>query len=293
MRPQRGAGPPALGIAAAAAALAGAGSGLLLPWVLPWWVLAPAAILGFSGWWRGGRLRLPGALLLGLAWAGLHAAWVLGAQLPPSMEQGTARVSGRIADLPQAEPRRTRFRLRVDDDPRQPEALRGKLLQLSWYDDFGTTVPGPRTRLQAGARWRLDVKLRAPRGLANPGGFDSERYALAQRIAASGYVRNPAGAVRLAPPTGVNAWRERMSKRIGQQAGAQSSRFIRALALGDTQALEQRDWETLRAVGLTHLIAISGFHVGLVAGFVSLLCAGTWRLFPRLGRLLPRPQAAA
>ncbi|HLL17888.1 MAG TPA: ComEC/Rec2 family competence protein, partial [Rubrivivax sp.] len=37
----------------------------------------------------------------------------------------------------------------------------------------------------------------------------------------------------------------------------------------------------------------SGFHVGLVAGFFSLLCAGAWRLFPRLGRLLPRPQASA
>jgi competence protein ComEC len=293
MRPQGVAGLPALGLATAVAVLAGAGLGLLLPWVPPWWILAPAVVLGLAGWWRGGCLRIAGALLFGLAWAGSHAAWVLGAQLPSSMERETIRVSGRIVDLPQGEPRRTRFRLRVDDDPRQPEPLRGALLQLSWYDDFGATGPGPRTRLQAGARWRLDVKLRAPRGLANPGGFDSERYALAQRIAASGYVRDPAAAVRLAPPAGINAWRERMSTRIGEQAGGESSRFIRALALGDTQALEQRDWETLRAVGLTHLIAISGFHVGLVAGFAALLCAGTWRLFPRLGRWLPRPQAAA
>ncbi|PSD45776.1 hypothetical protein C7E24_13995, partial [Stenotrophomonas maltophilia] len=27
------------------------------------------------------------------------------------------------------------------------------------------------------------------------------------------------------------------------------------------------DWEHLRALGLTHLVAISGFHVGVVAGF--------------------------
>ena len=87
--------------------------------------------------------------------------------------------------------RRTRFRFRVDGDASQPEPLRGKLLQISWYDDFDAREPGPRTRLRAGARWKLNVQARAPRGLSNPGGFDSERNALAQRIAATGYVRAP------------------------------------------------------------------------------------------------------
>ena len=71
-----------------------------------------------------------------------------------------------------------------------------------------------------------------------------------------------------------------------------SSRYVRALALGDTQALADQDWEILRASGLTHLIAISGFHVGLVAGFFALCGAGLWRLFPAWARVVPRPQAA-
>ena len=49
----------------------------------------------------------------------------------------------------------------------------------------------------------------------------------------------------------------------------------------------------LRAAGLTHLIAISGFHVGLVAGALALLGGGLWWLWPRLGRYWPRHQAAA
>src|SRR5690606_36054761 len=53
------------------------------------------------------------------------------------------------------------------------------------------------------------------------------------------------------------------------------------------------DWELLRANGLTHLIAISGFHVGLVGGAFALLGAGSWRLLPALGQWVPRPQAAA
>jgi competence protein ComEC len=118
-------------------------------------------------------------------------------------------------------------------------------------------------------------------------------HALVQRIAASGYVRNPELARRLAPPHGIDAWRERMSSRIAVSVSEPSSRFVRALALGDTRGLDDRDWELLRANGLTHLIAISGFHVGLVAGFFALLAAAVWRLVPRLGRRLPRPLAAA
>ena len=67
-----------------------------------------------------------------------------------------------------------------------------------------------------------------------------------------------------------------------------SSRFVRALALGDTRALGDRDWDVLRATGLTHLIAISGFHVGLVAGFGALLARGLWLLWPALALRLPR-----
>src|SRR3546814_11560449 len=61
----------------------------------------------------------------------------------------------------------------------------------------------------------------------------------------------------------------------------------------DTRGLDDLDWETLRATGLTHLIAISGFHVGMVAALFALLGVGLWRMFPALARRLPRPQAAA
>jgi competence protein ComEC len=84
-----------------------------------------------------------------------------------------------------------------------------------------------------------------------------------------------------------------MSTRIAHAVREKSSRFVRALALGDTRALDDVDWEQLRATGVTHLIAISGFHVGLVAGFLALLASLMWRLWPALGQRLPRPHAAA
>jgi competence protein ComEC len=286
---------PPFGIAAAFALVAGVALCLCLP-ALPSgaWLVAALAI-GAWLWSRRDAWRLAGVLLAGFGIAGLHAGASLAGQLPLAMEGQDAVVSGRVVDLPLHEARRTRFLFRVDDDTALPAALRGKTLRLSWYDDFGAapSPDAPRYRLAPGSRWRLQARLRAPRGLRNPGSLDSEKHAFAQRIAATGYVRSPQEAQRLSEASGIDAWRDAVAGRIDDAVDSDSSRYVRALALGDTRALSEGDWEALRATGLTHLIAISGFHVGLVAGFCALLAAGLWWLLPRLGRTVPRPQAAA
>jgi competence protein ComEC len=66
---------------------------------------------------------------------------------------------------------------------------------------------------------------------------------------------------------GLPAWRERTSAAIALQVAHPAARFVQALALGDTRGLSDTDWDHLRALGLTHLVAISGFHVGVVAGW--------------------------
>jgi len=282
---------PLLGKAAAACFLAGIGIVLWAPALPPSW-LRWALLLSGLALWGAGRVPGWGALLAGAGWAALQAGWALQAQLPPTLERSQAVIAGTVVSLPEVESNRTRFRFRVDGDEAQPPAVRGRLLQLAWYDDFGSTEPGPRAVVHAGSRWRFQARLRAPRGLANPGGFDAERNALAQRIVASGLVVN-GGARQLAAPAGIDAWRERIAGRIDTAIGASASRYVRALAVGDTRALDDGDWHMLRATGLTHLIAISGFHVGMVAGFVALAASSAWWLLPWLGRCCPRSHAAA
>ena len=58
--------------------------------------------------------------------------------------------------------------------------------------------------------------------------------------------------------------------------------FIPALAIGDRSGLSDAQWQVLTATGTNHLIAISGLHIGLVAGLVYLLMLPVWgslRLF--------------
>lgn len=284
---------PALGKAVALGFLLGISVAVWSPWLPPAGLCACLLISGIHVWLRYGRWRWVGAALVGIAWAGLHMGWVLAAQLPHDWERREVTVSGVISSLPDHQARRTRFQFHVDADEQQPGPLRGRRLQVVWYDDFDATMPGPRLQLRAGARWQLPLRVRVPRGLANPGGFDAERHALAQRITASGTVKPGISLQLLAAPRGLAAWRERMAARIAGQVDAASARYVQALALGDTRGLDEHDWQLLRATGLTHLIAISGFHVGMVAVCGAWLVAGVWWLLPWLGRRWPRPQAMA
>lgn len=281
-------GVPVLGLHSALAILAGVVSCLLLPTLPPVPVLLVMGAIALVLWRRSGRWRLAGTGLLGAVYAGLVASATLAAQLPATWQGASLRVRGQIVELPVHEARRTRFQFRVEDAPDMPAVVAGRMLRLVWYDED----PRPRHRLRAGSRWELTVRLRPPRGLRNPGGSDAEMYALLARLAATGNVQAPATARQLADARGLDAWRETMSERIAAVVPGGAARYVQALALGDTRGLDIQDWARLRAAGLTHLIAISGFHVGLVAGFGALLVAALWWLWPPLCRWWPRPFAA-
>ncbi|TMN16396.1 ComEC/Rec2 family competence protein, partial [Pseudoxanthomonas sp. X-1] len=151
---------PAFGGAVAVCLLLGVCGCLLLP-ALPGrvWLCAALAV-GLPCWVRGGAMRLAGALLVGVGWAGLQAGWALSAQLPARAQARDWSVEGRVVGLPQVEARRTRFEFLAEACPAGAELPCGRRLQLAWYDETDASVPGPRAQLQAGQRWRLLVRLR-------------------------------------------------------------------------------------------------------------------------------------
>jgi competence protein ComEC len=194
-------------------------------------------------------------------------------------------VTGQVVGLPQAGERRMSFGFRVDDGEGDAEVLAGRRLRLAWY--------GTPPALEPGSRWTLTVRLKRPRGVLNPGGFDFERHALQQRIAATGHVREGEAWTQLGGASGIDALRLRLSDAIAARIDRPEHRFLQGLAVGDTRALQTRDWDILRATGLSHLLAISGLHIGLVAGFGALLARALYWLWPGIGLRLPRPQGMA
>ncbi|MBW8368424.1 MAG: DNA internalization-related competence protein ComEC/Rec2 [Arenimonas sp.] len=289
MPPARAVAPAPFGLAVAAALLLGVLAVQGLAHLPPW----PAAlVLGSAGvclWLRCGAARLCGAALVGLALASLHGGAALAVQLPAERSGLQVSLEGRILGLPVGAADALRFELRVTAAQGEAATLVGRKLRLGWYTRPPDTLPV----IEPGSVWRFEARLRTPRGLVNPGGFDFERRAVENAIAATGYVVEPDRARQLLPGSGLDHARSRLSQRIASALPPSQARFVIALALGDTRSLSDDDWQVLRATGLTHLIAISGFHVGLVAGFGALLGQLLHRVLPGQRRGWPRPQVTA
>ena len=259
-----------------------------LPMLPPRWCLGLLLLAAVLLAWRFPRGRWLAYVLLGIVWAAWRGGLAMDARLPRALEGSDFVVLGTISDLPQVRSDASSFTLRVEQATLdgKPIALRGRI-SVSWYKDAPLVRPC--------TRWRLLLRLKRPRGLLNPGGADSERSALERGISATGYVREDPGNAQLGPVHWcVDGVRDAIARGIvARVRDPHDAALLRAFSVGDTRGLDQHDWEVARANGVPHLIAISGFHVGVSAVFgVWLAIFGYW-LWPQLGLWLPRPQAQA
>lgn len=247
-------------------------------------VLATASMLAWLLWgpaW--------GIAVTTTAWSVLNVGWVLDERLDPALAGQDIIVTGTICDFPRDDGRAQRFVLRVARAPTDPG-----LPPTIYLSSYGALAG----ELVAGQRWRLKVRLKRPRGLSNPGAFDFERWALERRIGATGYVRKSAVNQPLAGAAGdcpSMRWRQFLANAIARTVEPRAAgRFLPAIAVGARERLTQADWTLLRRTGTTHLMAISGLHIGLVAalmlwvgrGLAAVLLAAGHNFSPlSLGRL--------
>jgi len=162
-------------------------------------------------------------------------------------------------------------------------------LKLSWYHTHYL--------VKAGEQWRFNIKLKRPHGLHNPGGFDYSKWAFQQGISATGYIINKADNRRLSSSwfdQPINRVRATVLRRFQQMFPAQPvAGFLVALTLGSRAAITQQDWQVLQRTGTSHLVAISGLHIGLVASLIFFLVSFLWRRSAVLTQRIPAQQVAA
>ena len=262
----------------------------------PWVWLAVAAAVTLALWWR--ALRWPAAVVVGFVWAHLWACQVLCEPLPEHLVRRDLTAVGHVASLPDEGPRATRFLFDIETLARDGEPVPfGGRVRLAWYRDGAAADRNQPPPLLAGQRWKLRLRLKPPHGFANPGGFDYERWLFQQQIAATGYVRDEPAAELLAAGPGryrLARWRQSLRDRIVAVLGTGAdAALVRALVLGDRDGLTPAQWEVFARTGTSHLIAISGLHVGLVAGLLYLAARWLWARAGPLALYLAAPRAGA
>lgn len=254
-----------------------------LVWVWPGLMLAALA-------WARPALRVPAWFACGFLWTLLHAQQILSAGLPAGLEGQDLLAEGVIAAVPEQRGRATRFELELARLSRDGEALPvpGRV-RLSWYEGAPP--------LAAGERWRLKVRLKRPHGFANPGAFDYEGWLYRKRIRATGYVRADPLNQRIEDGAGgypLQRLRQRLGERIvAALTGRELRGVVVALAIGDYQHIERPQWDTFRRTGTTHLVAISGLHVGMIAAMLFFAVRWTWARMGAWALRWPAPHAGA
>ncbi|MCP3668048.1 MAG: DNA internalization-related competence protein ComEC/Rec2 [Gammaproteobacteria bacterium] len=236
------------------------------------------------------QLLLPLLFLSGFLWASIHAHWQLSDPFPVSLEGQDLTITGVVDGLPVRKERQLRFDLLVELAELEGEGVpfSGKV-RVNWYNHF--------PKLSPGERWQFTLRLKRPHGYANPGGFDYEAWLFRQGIKATGYVRDAGSAVRVqenVPGNLIDRWRQQIRIQIDHLLQDHpGAGLIKAMVIGDRSGVSQENWKRLTNSGTNHLVAISGLHIGLIAGLGFLIGKWLWRRSAKLCLGVPAPIAGA
>jgi len=129
-----------------------------------------------------------------------------------------------------------------------------------------------------GDRIRFKTTISVPHRLGLPGEFDYPRYLSFQGISAVGRVasRQDITLIRGGAEESVQRNIDIAAKRLGDiireaLPDDRISSVLTALLLGDQKRIPKNLADSYTRAGVNHILSISGFHVGIIAAFISLV----------------------
>ncbi|MDM7456465.1 MAG: DNA internalization-related competence protein ComEC/Rec2 [Tepidimonas sp.] len=232
---------------------------------------------------------LPVAAALAFAATGGRAVGFAAQALPPTADGALVQAAWRVVAMPSRGEQSATFeaqllQARTRDGHDLP--IQGTI-RWTWRSFGGVRSEAAVPRLLPGETWQGSLRLRAPRGLANPYGFDAEAWLWREGIVATGSVLQGG---RNDPPHRLadDPWRHPVERartivrdaiveRLQPRYPPASVGLVAALVTGDQGAIPAADWAAIRATGVAHLVSISGLHVTMFALIATVAAGLVWR----------------
>ena len=231
------------------------------------------------------NLIVIGWFCLAIFWSVSHQWWIADQHMPSTAILKNAVIEGYIESIPSLQGNKTQFQFRLED--LNGQSVKANVL-LACYDHC--------PEVQAGQHWTMQATLKKPRNLANPGGFDYIAWLKARHISWTATART-GSFKRIETPANVYSL-----LMLRQHLGAIQAQMdpdpvtlgiLQALTLGMTSFISKESWDLFRHTGTTHLMVISGAHIGLVAGLSYWLVRWIWCRLGSACLLYPAPKVAS
>ena len=124
---------------------------------------------------------------------------------------------------------------------------------------------------------RVKTRIKTPHNFKNPGGFDYEKYLRYRGIRVRGFINNPSHIVLIRENQGnifkiqIEKFRSALRRLIEGNSSFPEGKILQALILGEKKEIPKDVRDKFNRAGVSHVLAISGLHIGIIAFFSVLL----------------------
>ncbi|KUG04271.1 late competence protein comec, dna transport [hydrocarbon metagenome] len=235
-------------------------TGIIISYYGLWYgmLLFPGMMLLFYLLWpRWGREIIAAALVVGLGFAYFQIR-ELDEMVNPGIA-GQRVISGVIADYPVQKADRTSFLIETAENS-------SHLKYIQVYCDFPA-------ELHRGEQVTLRGILEVPDKPGNPGEFDYYKYLLHQRVFYIMSVELEADIKQIIPVPGIsrqlNSYRNRIEETVYDTLPESEAEIFLGMLLGEKENIDADRYEMFQQIGIVHIFAVSGLHIGFLVLFFS------------------------
>lgn len=170
-------------------------------------------------------------------------------------------ITGIIDEKPIKDGDRLKFILRVETLGRN----------TSVTGNIHVTMEGVRDDLSVGDKVSFVSRIKSIRNFNNPGGFDYERFMASREVWVTASVYGDWAELfevleDKREDGGIEAFRTEISELIEETGPGKHVGVLKALIIGDKSEISESVREDFSHAGIAHLLAISGLHIGIIAG---------------------------
>ncbi|OGV28428.1 MAG: DNA internalization-related competence protein ComEC/Rec2 [Legionellales bacterium RIFCSPHIGHO2_12_FULL_35_11] len=143
--------------------------------------------------------------------------------------------------------------------------------------------------------WILNANLQKPHNLVNPGGFNYLQWLNSKHLYWVGVVKKFIKTKKKNPEHfTLLKFRNNLALKL-EELNLESDviGIVQALSLGISSKINKDDWNLFRRTGTTHLMVISGAHIGFVSGSIFFFIRFIWCRIGVICRRIPAQSAAS